>query len=178
MGTRKYSGQGPKRENLTKSDVEKIKEEIRYREVTLGPKLKEDLKEARAQGDLSENFEYYCAKRANNQNNSRIRYLENMLSKANIIEDESKEDEVGINSQVTIYFEERKMERTFKVVTGIRSDSLNNMISIETPVGKAILGHKVGDRVLVKASDTVSYYVVIKELIKNIDDSNDKISSF
>lgn len=178
MASRKGNGQGPKRENLTKSDVEKIKEEIRYREVTLGPKLKEDLKEARAQGDLSENFEYYCAKRANNQNNSRIRYLENMLAKANIIEDETEEDEVGINSLVTIKFEERDMERTVKVVTGIRSDALNNMVSIETPVGKAILGHKVGDRVLVKANDTVSYYVVIKALVKDVGDSDDKISSF
>ena len=72
---------------MTASDIKKIEEEIEYRKITLRPKLLEDLKEARAQGDLSENFEYYAAKRANNKNNSRIRYLERMIGTAQIIED-------------------------------------------------------------------------------------------
>jgi transcription elongation factor GreA len=178
MATRKYEGRGPKRENLTKSDVQKIKEEIAYREITLGPKLKEDLKEARAQGDLSENFEYYAAKRANNRNNSRIRYLENMLSNANIIEDSSGDDEVGINSLVTVYFENRDKEEKYKIVTSIRANSIAGLISIESPVGKALLHHKVGDRVEIRIDDTRSFFVVIRDLQKDLDDSGDAISSY
>ena len=154
-------------EKLTASDIKKIEEEIEYRKMTLRPKLLEDLKEARAQGDLSENFEYYVAKRENNRNNSRIRYLERMINTADVIEDTTAEDEVGINNKVTLYFEEDDLEETYKIVTAIRSDSLNGYISIESPLGKAVLGHKVGD-----------YYVVVKALDASTDDSEDKIASY
>ena len=164
-------------ENLTRSDIEKIEEEIRYRTVELRPKLLESLKEARAQGDLSENFEYYAAKRANNQNNSRIRYLEKLRNTANIIEDESKDDEVGINSVVTLYIEEDKKEEVIKVVTGIRSDTLHSYVSIESPLGIAVLKHKVGDRIEVKVNDSYSYYAVIKSINKNVGDDDDGIAS-
>ena len=127
---------------------------------------------------MSENFEYYAAKRANNRNNSRIRYLENMLATANIIEDSSKEDEVGINSSVTVYFEDRKIEQKYKIVTPIRANSLEGKISIESPVGKALLHHKVGDRLEVRIDANRSYYVVIKALEKDVDDSGDAISSY
>ncbi|MCR4687880.1 MAG: transcription elongation factor GreA [Lachnospiraceae bacterium] len=165
-------------ENLTKSDIDKINEEIEYRKYTLRPKLLESLKEARAQGDLSENFEYYVAKRDNNRNNSRIRYLEKMITTANIIEDTSKDDEVGINTSVTLFFEEDNMEETVRIVTGIRSDSLNGLASIESPLGKALMGHKEGDRVSIKVNDNYSYYVVIKKIEKNVDDSGDHIASY
>ena len=165
-------------ENLTKSDIDKINEEIEYRKYTLRPKLLESLKEARAQGDLSENFEYYVAKRENNRNNSRIRYLERMINTADVIEDTTAEDEVGINNKVTLYFEEDDLEETYKIVTGIRSDSLNGYISIESPLGKAVLGHKVGDRVCIKVNDSYSYYVVVKALDASTDDSEDKIASY
>ena len=164
-------------ENLTRSDIEKIDEEIRYRTVELRPKLLESLKEARAQGDLSENFEYYAAKRANNQNNSRIRYLEKLRNTANIIEDESKDDEVGINSVVTLYIEEDDEEEVIKVVTGIRSDTLHSYVSIESPLGIAVLKHKVGDRIEVKVNDSYSYYAVIKSINKNVGDDDDGIAS-
>ena len=165
-------------ENLTPSDIKKIEEEIEYRKITLRPQLLENLKEARAQGDLSENFEYYVAKRENNRNNSRIRYLEKMITTANVIEDTSKEDEVGINSLVTLFFEEDNIEESYKIVTGIRSNSLNGSASIESPLGKALLHHKVGDRVAVKVNDSYSYYVVIKDLKKDVGDDEDSISSY
>ena len=165
-------------DQMTASDIKKIEEEIEYRKVTLRPKLLEDLKEARAQGDLSENFEYYAAKRANNKNNSRIRYLERMIGTAQIIEDDSKDDEVGINNWVTIYIEEDDAEETYKIVTPIRANSLKGFISIESPLGKALLKHKVGDKVEVKVNDSYSYIAEIRDLDSSTDDSEDEISSY
>ena len=104
----------------------------------------------REQGDLSENFEYYAAKKDKNKNESRIRYLERMIRTAVVVSDDSKEDEAGINNTVTVYIEEDDMEESFKLVTTMRGNSLKGLISIESPMGKAVLGHKVGDRVSVK----------------------------
>ena len=165
-------------DRMTASDIKKIEEEIEYRKVTLRPKLLEDLKEARAQGDLSENFEYYAAKRANNKNNSRIRYLERMIGTAQIIDDTSADDEVGINNWVTIYIEEDDAEETYKIVTPIRANSLKGFISIESPLGKALLKHKVGDKVEVKVNDSYSYIAEIRDLDSSTDDSEDEISSY
>ncbi len=165
-------------DNLTASDIKKMEEEIEYRKLTLRPKLLEDVKETRAHGDLSENFEYHAAKRAKNQNESRIRYLDRMIRTANIIEDKSADDEVGMNNLVTVYFEEDDMEEVYKIVTAVRSDSLNNMITIESPLGKALMGHKVGDRVAIKVNDSYTYYVVIKKIENNKDDSTDRLRSY
>ena len=170
---RKYS----MREKLTKSDVEKIQQEIDHRKLVVRPECLEAVKEARAHGDLSENFEYHAAKREKNQNESRIRYLENMLKNAIIISDESRDDEVGLNNTVTLYMEDDEEEETYKLVTSIRGNSMHNMISTESPLGKAILRKKVGDRVLVKANDTYSYYVVIRK-IENTGDEEDQIRRF
>ena len=149
------------RERLTKSDVEKIEAEIEYRKLTVRKEAIEAVKEARAQGDLSENFEYYAAKRDKNKNESRINYLERMLKTAEIVSDDSRADEVGMNNVVEIYFEDEDETETYKLVTSIRGNSLDNKISIESPLGKAVLGHKVGDRVKVKISDTAGYYVAV-----------------
>ena len=165
-------------ERLTKSDVEKIEAEIRDRTLNQRPKLLADLKEARAQGDLSENFEYYAAKRANNQNNSRIRYLENMIKNATIVDDESASGVVGMNNTVTIYIPEDDEEETYKLVTSIRSDSTVNRISIESPIGRAILGAKVGEERTVKVNDDISYTVVIRSIDETSDDSGDRIRQF
>ena len=165
------------REKLTKTDVEKIQAEIEHRKLVVRPECLEAVKEARAHGDLSENFEYHAAKREKNQNESRIRYLENMLKTAILISDTSREDEVGINNTVTLYMEDDDEEEVYKLVTSIRGNSMHNMISTESPLGKAILRHKVGERVLVKASDTYSYYVVIKK-IENTSDFGDEIRKF
>ncbi len=164
-------------DNLTENDIKKIQEEIQYRKLVVRPEAIEAVKEARAQGDLSENFEYYAAKRDKNKNESRIRYLEKMIRFANVISDESKDDEVGINKTVELYFEEDDETEKFKLTTSIRGNSIGGNISIESPIGKAIIGHKVGDRVEVVVNDNISYYVVIKS-IENTDDADDQIRSF
>lgn len=163
---------------LTQNDVKKIEQEIEYRKLTVRKEAIEAVKEARSFGDLSENFEYYAAKKDKNRNESRIRYLERMLKNATIISDESKEDEVGMNNKVTLYFEDDDITEEYKIVTSVREDSLNGLISNESPVGKAIMGHKVNDRVLVNVNDRVSYYVVIKAIDKTSDDENDRIRSY
>lgn len=166
------------RDNLTQSDIDKMEKEIEYRKLELRPKLIEDVKVARAQGDLSENFEYYAAKREKNINESRIRYLERMVKTANIIDDSSKEDEVGINNTVTIELVEDHEIEQYKIVTTIRSNSLNGLISIESPLGKALMGHKVGETVSVKVNDNYSYDVIINDIDKSTDDTLDEISKF
>lgn len=164
-------------EQLTKSDVEKIKEEIEYRKLVVRKKELEAVKEARAQGDLSENFEYKAAKQDKNRNESRIRYLERMLKNAKIVSDESKADEVGINNTVDLYFEEDDETETYRLVTSVRGNSLAGLISIESPLGKAIKGHKVDDRVLVKTQGG-GYYVEIRKIDKTTDDSQDTLRKY
>ena len=164
-------------DKLTKSDIKKMEEEIEYRKLVVRPKAVEDVREAAAQGDRSENFEYYAAKKFNRQNNSRINYLENMIKTATIIDDESDADEVGLNNTVTVEFVETGMTQQFKIVTTIRGDSLSGMITNESPLGKALLHHKVGDVCHVKVNDSVQYDVKITAL-ENTDDAGDEIRSF
>lgn len=166
------------RERLTSQDVEKIQQEIDHRKLVVRKEAIEAVKEARAQGDLSENFEYYAAKREKNQNESRIRYLERVLKTAEIITDHSGEDEVGLDNTVTLYVEEDDVEETYRLVTSIRGNSLAGLISTESPIGKAILGHKVGDRVLVQVNDQYGYYVEIRQIEKTRDESGDRIRSY
>ena len=165
-------------EKLTKSDVKKIEEEIEYRRLVERKRILEDVKEARAQGDLSENFEYYAAKKDKNRNESRIRYLENMLKHAKIVSDQSNADEIGLNDTVTLYFEDDEEDEVYRLVTSIRGNSLKNLISIESPLGKAIRGHKVGDRVEVKVNEKASYTVVVKQIEKTGEDDSDRIRSY
>lgn len=165
-------------EKLTQHDVEQIEKEIEYRKLVVRKNALEAVKEARAHGDLSENFEYHAAKRDKNQNESRIRYLERMLKNATIVSEDSKADEVGMNNTVEVYFEEDDMTETYKLVTSIRGNSLDGKISTESPLGKAIMGHKVGDRVFVKVNENVGYYVEIKSIKNTTDDGSDHIRSF
>ena len=165
-------------ERLTENDVKKIQAEIEYRKLTVRKEAIEAVKEARAQGDLSENFEYYAAKKDKNKNESRIRYLERMLKTAEIVSEDSKADEAGMNNVIEVYFEDDDETETYKLVTSIRGNSLDNKISIESPLGKAILGHKEGDRVWVKINESAGYYIVIKKNLKNTDDTEDEIKSF
>ena len=166
------------RERLTPQDVEKIQQEIDHRKLVVRKEAIEAVKEARAQGDLSENFEYYAAKREKNQNESRIRYLERVLKTAEIITDHSGEDEVGLDNTVTLYVEEDDVEETYRLVTTMRGNSLEGLISTESPIGKAIMGHKVGDRVLVQVNDQYGYYVEIRKIEKTRDESGDRIRSY
>ncbi|MDO4307219.1 MAG: transcription elongation factor GreA [Eubacteriales bacterium] len=154
------------REKLTRGDVEKIEQEIEHRKLVIRKEAIEAVKEARAQGDLSENFEYYAAKRHKNQNESRIRYLERMLKTADIVTDTSGSDEVGMNDVVEVEFEEDGEIEKYKLVTSIRGNSLENRVSIESPIGKALKGHKAGERVEVKVNDSYSYFLIIRSIDK------------
>ncbi len=160
---------------LTEKDIKKMEEEIEYRKVVVRKEKLEAVKEARAQGDLSENFEYYAAKKDKNANERRIRYLDRMVRTDHVISDESADDEVGINNTVTVYFEEDHEEETYRIVTTVRGNVLNGMISNISPMGKALLGHKVGDRVLVTPEKGEGYYVVIKSIENTDDDGSDEI---
>ncbi|RKM58805.1 transcription elongation factor GreA [Butyrivibrio sp. CB08] len=149
---------------LTKKDIEDMEKEIEHRKVVVRKELLEHVKEARAQGDLSENFEYYAAKKAKNQNESRIRFLERMIKTARVIDDDAQEDEVGMNKTVTLRMEDDGSIETYKIVTTMRKNSLKGLISIESPLGKQLLGHRVGDRVTIKVSDQISYDVTITKI--------------
>ena len=166
------------REQLTEHDVEKIKAEIEYRKLVVRKEAIEAVKEARAHGDLSENFEYHAAKKDKNQNESRIRYLERMLKTAQIVSEKSADDEVGMNNTVEVYFEDEDETEVFKLVTSVRGSSLNGKISIESPMGKAVLGHKVNDRVYVKVNENTGYSVVIKSIENTGDSDEDAIRRF
>lgn len=165
-------------DQLTESDIKKIEEEIEYRKLVVRKEAIEAVKEARSHGDLSENFEYYAAKKDKNKNESRIRYLERMVRTAKVISDDSKEDEVGINNTVQVYFEEDDETETYRIVTTVRGSSLNGLISIDSPLGKALLGHRVGDRIYIKVNDQYGYYVEIRSIENTQDDSQDKLRTF
>ena len=165
-------------DELTAKDIQKMEEEIEYRKLVVRKEALEDVKEARAHGDLSENFEYKAAKKFKNENEGRIRYLEKMIRTAKIISEESAADEVGMNNTVELFFEEDNEVETYKVVTTVRSNSLKNLISKESPLGMAIFGHKVGERCEVKVSDTYSYYVQIRKIENTIDDGTDELRKF
>lgn len=163
---------------LTRKDIEAMEAEIEERKVVIRPKLLEAVKEARAHGDLSENFEYYAAKREKNKNESRIRFLEKMIKTAEIIPDDSKEDEIGMNTRVKVEFEEDGSIEEYKIVTTMRGDSLSGLISVESPMGKALMGHKAGDRVLVQVNPSYGYYLIVKEIQKNPKEQEEKLRSF
>ena len=166
------------REQLTESDIKKIREEIEYRKLVVRKEAIEAVKEARAQGDLSENFEYYAAKKDKNRNESRIRYLENMIKNARVVSDKSGSDEVGLNDTVTLYFEDDDEEEVYRLVTSSGGNSLKGLISIESPLGKAVRGHKEGDSVYVRLGENAGYSVVIKKIEKTGEDDTDRIRSY
>ena len=155
-----------------------MEEEIEYRKLVVRKEALEAVKEARAHGDLSENFEYHAAKKDKNKNESRIRYLQKMIRTAEIISDESKDDEVGINKRVEVYFEDEEECETFTIVTTVRGSSVNGLISTESPIGKAILGHKAGDRVFVKVNESAGYYIVIKSVENTVDGESIELRKF
>lgn len=165
-------------DELTETDIQKMKEEITYRVRVLRPQLIADVQKARAFGDLSENFEYKCAKQEKNRNESRIRYLERMVRTAKVITDTSAEDAVGLYDKITVYNEKLQKEMCIQIVTTLRQDVLRGAISKESPVGKALLGRRAGERVHVRASDTLEYDMVIRSIEKGEDDGSLDISSY
>ena len=165
-------------DELTEVDIKKMQEELDHRIRVLRPELIEEVQTARAFGDLSENFEYKCAKQAKNRNESRIRYLQNMIRTAKVIEVKQEESVVGLFDTVVIYNEMMKKEMTIRIVTTLRQDALKGLISKESPVGQAVLGHKAGDRVEVVVSPTMKYFLLFRSIEKGTDDESLEISSY
>ncbi len=165
-------------DKLTENDIKRMEEEIEHRKLVVRKNALEDVQEARAQGDLSENFEYKAAKQFKNQNESRIRYLEKMIKTANIIPEDTNDGEVGLNTLVTIYLPEDDEEVTYKIVTTVRSNSIKKRISIDSPLGKALLHHKVDDKVSVRINDTSAYDVIIRKIEKIEDDGTDEMRKY
>lgn len=163
---------------LTKSDIKKLEEELEHRKLVVRKEAIEAVKEARAQGDLSENFEYYAAKRDKNKNESRIRYLERMIKTAKLIPDNSEEDVVGMNNRIHVFFEEDQEVEVYKLVTTIRENVLKGLISIESPLGRSIFGRKKGERVYVPVNDKAGYYVIIQDIENTSDDEDDRIRGY
>ncbi|MBO7196868.1 MAG: GreA/GreB family elongation factor [Clostridia bacterium] len=165
-------------DELTEVDIKKMEEEITYRKTVLAPELGAELKRTREYGDLSENAEYKEAKHLKRKNEGRIRYLENMIRTAKVIEVKQTADSVALFDRVLIFNEKMNAEKEIQIVTTLRQNALQGYVSKESPLGSAILGHREGDRVLVKVSDSLSYYVQIRKITKGQDNEDLPISSF
>ena len=163
---------------MSQARYDELKQELDYSKTTRADEVAELIKEARGFGDLSENFEYKAAKREKSRNDSRIRYLERMIKTAKVIDASSNPDEIGLFDKVTIYIEEDDEEQTIELVTTLRQNALKGLISKESPVGKAVMGHKKGDRVTVHVNETYSYDIVIRDVQKGADDESLPISSY
>ncbi len=165
-------------DKLTQSDIDKMMEEIEHRKLVVRKECLEAVKEARAHGDLSENFEYKAAKQDKNRNESRIRYLERMIKTAKIISDKSSSDEVGLNDTVEVYIPEDDETERYKIVTTVRGNSLKGLISIDSPLGKALLGRKAGDKVYVKVDDRFGYEVEIRAIDTTTEGEEETLRSY
>ncbi len=165
-------------DELTKEDIRKMKEELLHRKRDVRQEVVKELQAARALGDLSENFEYYAAKRANGQNNSRIKYLENMIRTARVIEDTSEEDTVGINDRITVEYPEDGTQEVWRIVTTVRQNVLEGLIGLDSPAAKALMGRRTGETVTIRVSDSFSYEVKIAGIEKNADESGDRLNSY
>ena len=165
-------------DELTRIDIQKMEEELTYRETVLMPQILEDVKVARSFGDLSENFEYKAAKAEQRKNMSRIRYLKQMLASAVVIETVSAGDVVGLFDRVTLYMEDDQEEMTVRFVTTLRQNALEGLISKESPLGRAVMGHKAGERVYVKVSEDYGYWAEIRSIEKGQDDESLEISAY
>ena len=163
---------------LTEVDIRKMQEEIDYKMRYVRPKCIEDLQTARAFGDLSENFEYKAAKQEKNRNESRIRFLENMIKTAVVIQGSTQDDTVGLYDKVTVYLEEDDETEVYQLVTTVRQDVLRGLISKESPMGRRLMGKKVGDRFYVEVNPTYGYYAVVKSIEKGTDDGSAPLNRY
>ena len=165
-------------DELTAVDIIQMQDELDYRITVVRPKILEEVKFTRSFGDLSENFEYHAAKRERSKNESRIRYLRNMIKTAVIVDITSAEDVVGLFDTVTYYVEEDDCEETVRIATSLRRDPFQSIISKESPLGSAVMGKRVGDRVEVKVNPEYSYYIVIRNIEKGTDDESLEIRKY
>ena len=165
-------------DKLTQKDIEKMMEEIEYRKLVVRKEALEAVKEARAQGDLSENFEYKAAKQDKNRNESRIRYLERMIKTAHVISDESRPDEAGIGDRVELYIPEDDETETYKLVTTVRGNSLKGLISIDSPLGKALRGRQIGDNIYVRVNEAYGYEAEIRAIDKSAEEEEESLRKY
>lgn len=165
-------------DELTEVDIKKMREELDRRIRVLRPQLIEEVQTARAFGDLSENYEYKCAKQAKNRNDSRIRYLERMIRTARVISVEERTDAVCLFDKVTVYNELTRGEMTIQIVTTLRQNALKGLISKESPVGKALLGRRAGDRVQIEVDSRTKYFMEIRSVEKGTDDESMEIGAY
>ena len=165
-------------DELTQVDIDKMKQEIEHRTKVLRPRLIAEVQRTREYGDLSENFEYKCAKRDKNRNDSRIRYLERMIKTAKVIEVSQEAEGIGLFDKVKIFNEMTKQEMNLQIVTTLRQNVLKGLISPESPVGKALMGHRPGDRVEITVSPQTKYFVQILAAEKGEDDASMEISAY
>ena len=165
-------------EELTKEDIKKRQEELDYRTRGRRPQLIDDVKVARGFGDLSENFEYKAAKREKNRNDSRVRYLERMIKTAKVISDDSAEGVAGLYDHVTIRAEDDESERVITLVTTLRQNAPQGLISKESPVGKAVMGRRAGDRVYIDLGGDDGYWLDILKVEKGEDDGSIPIRGY
>ena len=163
---------------LTEVDIRKMQEEIDYRMKVVRPKCVEDLATAAAFGDRSENYEYKAAKQELRRCDSRLRYLRHMIATAKVVKTDAREGVVGLFDKVELYYEDEGDTETITLMTTLREDAVHGIISRESPLGRAVMGHRVGDRVLVKVSEDVQYHVQIRSIVKGTDDDSLPIHSF
>ena len=165
-------------DELTAVDIKKMEEEIEYRTNVLGPKLLLEMSRTREFGDLSENAEYKEAKREKRRNEGRIRYLNNMIRTAKVIDVGSDEGVVNLFDRVKILNEKNNVQKTIQIVTTLRQNALLGYVSKESPLGNALMGKRVGERTLVKVNDNTSYYVRILDIEKGEDNTDLPISGY
>ena len=165
-------------DELTQIDIQKMKEELEYRITKVRPEILEEVKLPRRHGDPSQKAESHAAKRERGKNESRLRYLRNMIKTAIIIDTSSEADTVGLFDTVTYYVEEDDCEEQVKIVTMLRRNPFERIISKESPLGSALMGKKVGDRVCVTIDNGYSYYIVIRKIEKGEDDASLEIRKF
>ena len=163
---------------LTEVDIRKMQEEIDYKMRVVRPKCIEDLKTARGFGDLSENYEYKAAKQELRRCDSRLRYLRRMIATAKVIEADAREGVAGLFDRVEIEYEDEGDREVITLMTTLREDAVHGIISKESPLGRAVMGRRAGDRVLVKVNDDIQYYIRIIDITKGSDDDSLPISSF
>lgn len=165
-------------EKLTKKDIELMEAELADRRLNIRPKIMEEVKRCREYGDLSENYEYKAAKQAQRQNDSRMRYLQNMIKTAQIIDEEAHKGGVQLYDRVTLWLPEDEEEMVIQVVSTVRTDPSQGRISLESPLGKAVLGAAVGDVVNVRVSDSYSYDAEVRAIEPAQDDGSAPLLPF
>lgn len=152
-----------KKNILTYEGLRKLEDELQDLKVVQRREIAQKIKEAREQGDLSENAEYDAAKDEQRDIESRIEELEKILKNAEVVvEDEVDLDKVNIGCSVKILDIEYSEEFEYKIVGSTEADSLKGRISNESPVGKALIGGKIGDTVEVETSAGVFAYKILE----------------